>query len=141
MKLFKGWSEMTYEMKHKPIKEGYKFFALNDAMTGYCFVVFPAGKLDKKKGQTWDIVEKLIKHLPGHKECKYVACMDNWFTCPKTFWLVPITTLLLSVRRVIQHCHLKSTKWQKRRKRTRMVSQLFDRHVPRLLTSDTILCM
>ena len=75
---------MTYEMKHKPIKEGFKFFALNDAMTGYCFVVFPAGKLDKKKGQTWDIVEKLIKHLPGRRDRKYVACMDNWFTWPKT---------------------------------------------------------
>ena len=75
---------MTYEMKHKPIKEGFKFFALNDAMTRYCFVVFPAGKLDKKKGQTWDIVEKLIKHLPERKNWKYVACMDNWFTWPKT---------------------------------------------------------
>ena len=55
MKLFKGQSKMTYKMKHKPVKEGFKFFPLNDAMTGYCFVLILAGKLDKKKGQAWDI--------------------------------------------------------------------------------------
>ena len=33
---FKGRSGETYRMKNKPISEGFKFYALVDALTGYC---------------------------------------------------------------------------------------------------------
>ena len=79
---------MTYLMKFKPIDVGYKFFALNDAMTGWCYVVIPEGYADdekKKEGKrTWDKVADLVRHLPYRKEKQYVACMDNYFTYPKT---------------------------------------------------------
>ena len=51
MKLFKGRSKQTYRMKKKPIKEGYKFFALCDAHTGFVYYFMPSGLREKKKGQ------------------------------------------------------------------------------------------
>ena len=50
MKLFKGWSKQTYCMKKKPIKEGYKFFALCKACTGFVYYFMPLGLNEKKKG-------------------------------------------------------------------------------------------
>ena len=40
---------MTYLMKFKPIDVGYKFFALNDSKTGWCYVVIPEGLADEEK--------------------------------------------------------------------------------------------
>ena len=37
MKLFKGRSNMTHRMKKKPIKEGFKFYTMVCALSGYCF--------------------------------------------------------------------------------------------------------
>lgn len=46
MKLFKGCSAQTHQMKKKPIKEGYKFFALCNQETGFVFDFFPDGQLE-----------------------------------------------------------------------------------------------
>ena len=63
---------MTYLMKFKPIDVGYKFFALNDAMTGWCYVVILEGYADdekKKEGKrTWDKLSDLVRHLPYCRE-------------------------------------------------------------------------
>ena len=80
---------MTYLMKFKPIDVGYKFFALNDSKTGWCYVVIPEGLADEEKEgkdgkKTWDKVADLCRHLPDRKNKQYVACMDNYFTYPKT---------------------------------------------------------
>ena len=79
---------MTYLMKFKPIDVGYKFFALNDAMTGGCYVVIPEGLAEKgrdgEEWKTWDKVAELCRHLPDRLNKTYVACMDNYFTYPKT---------------------------------------------------------
>ena len=37
MKLFKGCLNMTHRMKKKPIKKGFKFYAMVCAWSGYCF--------------------------------------------------------------------------------------------------------
>ena len=74
---------MTHRMKQKPIKEGYKFFALCDAKTGFCYVTFPDGLKDKS-GATWEQVVNLVRFLPDHKNKKYVAVMDNYFTQART---------------------------------------------------------
>ena len=52
MKLFKGRSKMTYRMKKKPIKEGYKFYAICDASTGFIYFILPDGLTEKKKRTT-----------------------------------------------------------------------------------------
>ena len=46
---FKGRSNMTHIMKCKPIREGFKFYAMCCAQSGYCFFFFPDGLKDKKK--------------------------------------------------------------------------------------------
>ena len=43
MKLFKGRSKQTHRMKNKPMKKGYKFFAICDAVTGYIWNLIPDG--------------------------------------------------------------------------------------------------
>ena len=40
MKLFKGRSNMTHQMKKKPIKEGFKFFAMVCSYSGWCYFFF-----------------------------------------------------------------------------------------------------
>ena len=55
-------------MKLKPIDVGYKFFALNDFKTGWCYVVIPEGLADKEKEgkdgkKTWDKVAELCRHF------------------------------------------------------------------------------
>ena len=49
MKLFKGQSKQTYCMKKMQIKEGYKFFALCDACTGFVYYFMPLGLNEKEK--------------------------------------------------------------------------------------------
>jgi hypothetical protein len=81
MKRFKGRSGQTHRMKNKPIKEGYKFFALCDTKTGYVYHMEPDGRLDK--GSTHDYVMMLANKLPDTDNYKYVIGMDNYFTWPK----------------------------------------------------------
>ena len=54
MKLFKGCSNITHRMKNKPIKEGFKFYAIVCALSGYCFFFFPDCLKEKKKRGTAD---------------------------------------------------------------------------------------
>ena len=74
---------MTHQMKKKPIKEGYKFFALCDAQTGFCYVTFPDGLKDNS-GMIWEKVVNLVRFLPERGKRPYVAVMDNYFTQART---------------------------------------------------------
>ena len=81
MKLFKGRSSMTVQMKQKPIKEEFKFLAICDTVTGFVFYFVPDGLQEKKKKKT--IVERVIaitKRLPGHNDQQYVIIINNYFT-------------------------------------------------------------
>lgn len=86
MKLFKGRSGQTHRMKNKPIKEGYKFFAICDSQTGYVFEFLPNGRLQQMS--THDIILSLVGQLPIHQNINYVVAMDNYFT-----WSRVLTTL------------------------------------------------
>ncbi len=79
MKKFKGRSKDTHRMKHKPIKEGFKFWALCDSSTGYCFSYFPAGRFSEKTNIR-DTVVRLVETIPRRDVLKYVVTMDNYFT-------------------------------------------------------------
>ena len=49
MKLFKGQSSMTVQMKRKPIKVGFKFLAIIcDTVTGFVFYFASDGLQEKK---------------------------------------------------------------------------------------------
>ena len=78
LKKFKGRSAMTFRMKKKPEKEGYKLYAICDTSTGYVFDFFPDGRLEKKK--TIDAVKELIECIPRRETLQYVLGMDNFFT-------------------------------------------------------------
>ena len=65
MKLFKGRSNMTYRMKKKPIKEGFKFFAMCDSHNGFVYYFLPSGLNEKKKRTIAETVVKMAKRLPG----------------------------------------------------------------------------
>lgn len=69
-------------MKKKPIKEGYKFFYLCNAYTGFCYVTYPNGLKDNTGG-IWEQVVNFVQFLPSSKTKHYVAMMDSYFTCPK----------------------------------------------------------
>ena len=84
MKLFKGRSNMTHRMKKKPIKQGFKFYAMVCALSGYCFFFFPDGLKEKKKRGIADAVVFMVRHLPDRKKKQYVVVMDNYFTLVKT---------------------------------------------------------
>ena len=60
MKIFKGLSNMTHRMKKKPIKEGFKFYAMVCALSGYCFFFFPDGLKEKKKRGIADAVVFMV---------------------------------------------------------------------------------
>ena len=60
MKLFEGRSNMTHGMKKKPIKEGFKFYAMVCALNGYCFFFFPDGLKEKKKRGIIDAVVFIV---------------------------------------------------------------------------------
>jgi len=68
-------------MKNKPIGEGYKFFAICDATTGYVFDFLPDGRAEK--GRTiLKYVTDLVDSIPRRDTKKYVVAMDNYFTTP-----------------------------------------------------------
>jgi hypothetical protein len=79
MKKFKGRSSQTHRMKNKPIKEGFKFFALCDTGTGFVFHSNPDGR-GERGGTLGDTVKVLIKSLPRRGELQHVIAMDNLFT-------------------------------------------------------------
>jgi Transposase IS4 len=80
MRLFKGRLIQTHRMKHKPIKEGYKFYALCCAQSGFVFHFFPDGR--KEGNKIHDSVEKLLESVPQRNSWKYVCALDNFFTLP-----------------------------------------------------------
>ena len=69
MKKFKGRSSQTVRMKNKPIKEGFKFFALCDATTGFVYAFKPSGRLEENKITA--MVIALTKSLP---DCDKKKC-------------------------------------------------------------------
>lgn len=81
MKRFKGRSRKTHRMKQKPIKEGYKFFAVCCSTSGYVLDFFPDGRGDKNT--ILASVTRLIDSIPKRHQKKYVLAMDNYFTTPK----------------------------------------------------------
>ena len=91
MKLFKGISFQTVQMKCKPIKEGFKFYALCDSTTGFVYFFIPDGMKDKHKGTVVDSIVRLVEQLPDRnipsndgKKRTYVVVMDNYFTYSST---------------------------------------------------------
>jgi hypothetical protein len=81
MKRFKGRSSQTARMKNKPSKEGYKFFSLCDASTGYVYNFIPDGRLVHTT--IADTVLTLVESLPLRTQLEYIVGMDNYFTYPK----------------------------------------------------------
>jgi hypothetical protein len=75
---------MTVRMKKKPIKEGYKFYALCDASTGFVYCFVPDGLREKKKKKIFEKVISMARTLPGRGKRQYVITMDNLFTYSKT---------------------------------------------------------
>ena len=71
-------------MKKKLIKEGYKFFALCDASTGFVYYFMPLRLNEKKKKIVVDSVTKIIKKIPMRSTKQYIVTMDNYFTSHKT---------------------------------------------------------
>ena len=80
MRLFKGRSIQTYMMRNKPIKKGFKFWAVCDALTGYCYIFKPSGRKVKEKIR--DTVLECLAVLRRQKNMNYVCGMDNYFTVP-----------------------------------------------------------
>lgn len=79
MKLFKGRSCETHRMPKKPVKKGYKFFAICDSTTAFAvFHFFPSGRNDKAK--TLANVKRLLDTIPRTNQLQYVVAMDNFFT-------------------------------------------------------------
>ena len=83
IKLFKGRSNMTHQIKCKPIKEGYKFYANCDAQTGFVYFFLPDGLKEKKKKTIALKVVQMGQRLPQRKKRQYIAVMDNYFTWRK----------------------------------------------------------
>src|SRR6056300_271631 len=81
MKKFKGRSAQTVRMKNKPIKEGFKFFAICDATEGFVYAFKPSGRLEETRIASK--VVSLAKRLPRRDNLSYVVAMDNYFTLPK----------------------------------------------------------
>ncbi len=67
MKLFKGWSSQTLMMKNKPIKKGFKFWAVSCPVTGFVYCFIPSGKLKGEK--IHDMVNDMADALPGMDTC------------------------------------------------------------------------
>ena len=78
MNLFKGRSIQTYRMQSKPIKEGYKFFALCDQSTGYVFDFIPDGR--KVSNPILDMITSMVDLLLMKDSLYYLIGMDNYFT-------------------------------------------------------------
>ena len=75
---------MTHRMKKKSILEGFKFYAMVYALSGYCFFFFSDCLKKKKKRVIADAVVFMVRHLPNRKKKQYVVVTDNYFTLVKT---------------------------------------------------------
>jgi hypothetical protein len=87
MKLFKGRSIQTFRMKNKPVKQGFKFWAIADSKTGFIYKFIPAsriGRIDEEGRKVIDSVLALIKAIPHRLTKKHIVAMDNYFTYSKT---------------------------------------------------------
>ena len=78
-------------MKCKPIKEGFKFYAICDSTTGFVYFFLPNGLKDTHKRTVVDSVMRLMKELPDRnipsnhgKKRMYVVVTNNYFTCSST---------------------------------------------------------
>ena len=71
-------------MKKKPIKEGFKFFAMCDSHNGFVYYFLPSGLNEKKKRTIAETVVKMAKRLPGRRKRQYIITMDNYFTSRPT---------------------------------------------------------
>jgi hypothetical protein len=82
---FKGRSTETFRMKAKPIKQGYKFWALCDT-SGYVFSIVPCGRTqgdDSEEKEIAPMVKSMAEWLPRRVERDYIITMDNLFTTGK----------------------------------------------------------
>ena len=83
---FYGRSKHTYKAPNKPIKEGYKIFALCEAGYTYHFMWSSRcdsyGELTKVSdlSPTESMVYQLAQTLPSPKDTPYIIYMDNYFT-------------------------------------------------------------
>ena len=77
MKLFKEGSHQTVQNKCKPIKEGFKFYAICNSTSSFINFFVPDGMKYKYRGTVVDYVVKLVKKLSesnipsnrGKQEC------------------------------------------------------------------------
>lgn len=82
MSRFKGRSAKTFRMRHKPIKCGFKFYALACSETGYVYSMHEHGR--GSETDTIAAVINLAKTLPERDRYRYVIAMDNYFTFGRT---------------------------------------------------------
>ena len=87
---FRGRSIETYRMKNKPIGEGYKFFVLSDAATGFVIWFCPDARVSKSNEydcaagkKTLSMIGELVDKGLGERAKGSVLVMDNYFTQPK----------------------------------------------------------
>ena len=83
MSRFKGRSSETFRMRHKPIKCGFKFYALACSQTGYVYAMHEHGRGSSEVGTIGSVVA-LAKQLPDRDTHRYVIAMDNFFTFGRT---------------------------------------------------------
>ena len=79
MARFKGRSADTYRMKSKPIREGYKFFAIACSQSTFVWHLLPYGRMNTKVGIV-DTVKALVNSVPDKDKRMYLLAMDNYFT-------------------------------------------------------------
>ncbi len=84
MKLFKVCSSQTHIMKNKPIKKGFKFWAISCPVSGFVYQFIPSGRLENDK--IYDVVNNMADALlamdtrEDTEDTNYVLVMDNYFT-------------------------------------------------------------
>ena len=82
MTRFKGRSADTYRMKSKPIKEGFKFFAVACSQSTFVYHMVSYGRVKTNVGII-KTVKALINVLPQRDKHKYLLSADNYFTYDK----------------------------------------------------------
>ena len=82
MTRFKGHSSDTYRMKAKPIKEGFKFFAIACSQSTFIYHLLPYSRNNTRVGII-KTVQKLVNTLPNPQRRNYLVAMDNYFTYDK----------------------------------------------------------
>ena len=91
---FYGRSPDTYKMPNKPIKQGYKIYALADA--GYIWWFIWASRKQgltdtvkyKHLSLTASMVLQTVKRLPSRHQYLYTIYMDNYFSSIPLFRLM-----------------------------------------------------